>query len=262
MARLEGKVALVTGAAHERSIGWGIARALAREGADVIINDIAPLDSGWGDARVNDLAALGRRGVAIHADVTDPSAVDAMFDQTVATFGHVDIVASNAGIARWERFLNITPEILRALVNVNIKGMVNVSRAAAHHMIAQGNGGRIILTSSVQADSHFPITAVYGGTKYAMHTLVGVLALELAPHNITVNHIGPGWVRSPLNDASPEQQTPEGIEAVKRTVPLRRDGWIDEMGRAVVYFASDDGGYTTGTFLRIDGGLGVGKYWR
>jgi NAD(P)-dependent dehydrogenase (short-subunit alcohol dehydrogenase family) len=185
-----------------------------------------------------------------------------MFAQAVETFGRIDIVASNAGIIRWERFLELTRANTRAIINVNIKGMVNVCRAAAQRMITQGGGGRIILTSSVQADMHFPITPIYGGTKHAMHALVGSLALELAAHNITVNHIGPGWVRSALNDPAPDQQTPDAVEGSRQSIPLRRDGWIDEMGRAVVYLASDDSAYTTGAFLRIDGGLGIGKYWR
>ena len=88
---------------------------------------------------------------------------------------------------------------------------------------------------------------------------VGCLALELAPHNITVNHIGPGWVQSALNDPAPGLQSPEGVEAQRQAVPLKRDGLPYEMGRAVVYFASPDGDYTTGAFLRVDGGLALGK---
>jgi NAD(P)-dependent dehydrogenase (short-subunit alcohol dehydrogenase family) len=258
--RLQGKVALVTGAATDRSIGWGSAKALAEEGADVVVNDV--LDAALLDDRVRDLEAIGRRGLAVQADVTDPDAVDAMIRQTVDTFGHLDIVASNAGIIRWERFLDITPRELRAVVNVNLKGNVNVCRAAARQMIAQGSGGRLIITSSVQADTHFPITPVYGGTKYAMHTFVGTLAAELASHGITVNHLGPGWVRSALNDPAPDQQTDAGIEANRQSVPLKRDGSIEEMGRTAVYFASPDGAYTTGAFIRVDGGLGAGKYTR
>jgi NAD(P)-dependent dehydrogenase (short-subunit alcohol dehydrogenase family) len=256
--RLLGKVALVTGAASDRSIGWGIARALAAEGADVAVNDIGQLDALNG--RVEDLQTMGRRGLAVPADVTQPEQVAAMFAKVVETLGRVDIVVSNAGIIRWEHFLDITPANLRAIVNVNIKGNVYVCQAAARQMIAQGNGGRIILTSSVQSDMQFPITPVYGATKKAAHTLVGVMALELAPYNIIVNHIGPGWVQSALNDVSPELQTPEGIESQRLAVPLKRDGYIEEMGRAAVYFASPDGDYTTGAFLRVDGGLGISKY--
>ncbi len=255
--RLEGKTALVTGAAHERSIGWGIARALAEEGADVAVNDYRMLDRL--EARADDLRAMGVRSLGVPADVTNVQQVDALVARVVETFGRLDIVVSNAGIIRWEHFLDITAKNLRAIAAVNLLGTANVCRAAARQMIAQG-GGRIILSSSVQSDMQFPITPVYGGTKRAMHIFVGSLALELAPYQITVNHIGPGWVMSPLNDPSPELQTPEGLEAQRQVVPLKRDGTIAEMGRAVVYFASPDGDYTTGAFLRVDGGLGIGKY--
>lgn len=255
--RLQGKTALVTGAAHERSIGWGIARALAEEGANVAVNDVTMLDNL--EARVDDLRAMGVRGLGVPADVTQADQVDALIARVVESFGRLDIVVSNAGIIRWEHFLDITPKNLQAIAAVNLLGTTNVCRAAARQMIAQG-GGRIILSSSVQSDMQFPITPVYGGTKRAMHIFVGALALELAPHNITVNHFGPGWVMSPLNDPSPELQTPEGLEAQRQVVPLKRDGQIAEMGRAVVYFASPDGDYTTGAFLRVDGGLGISKY--
>lgn len=256
--RLSGKTALVTGAASERSIGWGIARALAAEGADVVVNDVAQPEALA--ARVEQVRSMGRRSAAVVADVTQPEQVARMFHEAVGALGRVDIVVNNAGIIRWEHFLEITPVELRAVVNVNIMGTVHVCQAAARQMIAQGGGGRIILTSSVQSDMQFPITPVYGATKKAAHTLVGVMALELAQYGITVNHIGPGWVQSALNDPSPELQTEAGIAAQRQAVPLRRAGEIDEMGRAVVYFASADGDYTTGAFLRVDGGLGISKY--
>jgi NAD(P)-dependent dehydrogenase (short-subunit alcohol dehydrogenase family) len=172
----------------------------------------------------------------------------------------LDIVASNAGIIRWESFLDITPTVLRAIVDVNIKGNVNICQAAARQMIAQGQGGRIIITSSVQADMQFPLATVYGSTKHAMHILVGCMAVELAPHNITVNHIGPGWVQTTLNDPAPGQQTPEEIEQLRQSIPLKRAGLPYEMGRAVVYFAGPDGDYVSGMLIRVDGGLGVSKY--
>lgn len=258
--RLQGKVALVTGAADDRSIGWGIARALADEGADVVVNDVTDADKLR--QRVQDLRDIGRQGHAIIADVSHRAAVDAMIKETVETFGRLDIVASNAGIIRWESVLDITPKNLRAIVDVNIKGNVNVCQSAAHHMIEQGTGGHIVITSSVQADMHFPTTPVYGGTKFAMHTFVGTLALELAQHHITVNHVGPGWVRSALNDPAPDQQTSQGIAENQQAVPLKRDGLPYEIGRGVVYFVTPDGAYTTGAFLRIDGGLGISKYSR
>lgn len=256
--RLQGKVALVTGAADKRNIGWGIAAALAAEGADVAVNDVTKLDELA--QRSRDLRAMGRRSIDVPGDVSKPADVEHMIARSVAELGRLDIVASNAGVIRWESVLEVTPANLRQILDVNLKGNFYVCQAAAKQMIAQGTGGRIIITSSVQADIHFPITPVYGGTKNAMHPFVATLALELAPFGITVNHVGPGWVQSPLNDPAPGQQTAAEIEAQRQAVPLKRAGLIEEMGRAVVYFASDDGAYTTGAFLRVDGGLGAGKF--
>lgn len=257
--KLLGKVALVTGSSDNRSIGWAIAHELAKEGADIVVTDI-PSRNTWIKDRVSDLEAMGRRAVGVAADVTQPDQIQALFEQAATSLGRIDIVGSNAGIIRWERFLDITPKNLRDVVNVNLVGNMHVCQVGARYLRDQQKGGRIIITSSVQADMHFPATAVYGGTKYAMHIFVGSLALELAPYQITVNHIGPGWVRSALNDPDPAQQSADGIEANRQSVPLKRDGKIEEMGRAAVYFASDDGAYTTGAFLRVDGGLGISKY--
>ncbi len=255
---LDGKVALVTGAARARSIGWGVAETLARAGADVAVNDA--YHAGELEARAADIRALGRRSLALQADVGDEAQVNRMIEETAATLGRLDIVVSNAGVIRWEGFGSITRESLRAILRVNILGNANVCRAAAKRMVRQGHGGRVIVVSSVQSDVQFPVTPVYGATKHAMHAFVGAVALELAPHNITVNHIGPGWVRSPLNDAAPDQQTPAGVQAQRDAVPLGRDGQGSEMGAAVRYLASDEAAYTTGAFIRVDGGLGISKY--
>jgi NAD(P)-dependent dehydrogenase (short-subunit alcohol dehydrogenase family) len=218
--RLQGKVALVTGAADARSIGWGIAQALADEGADVVVNDVARPDEL--NRRADELRTKGRRALPVVADVTNPAHVDAMVAQTVSELGRLDIVASNAGIIFWEHFLDITPAKFRGIVNVNLKGNVYVCQAAARQMIAQGQGGRIVITSSVQADIQFPIDPVYGATKHATHNLVGCMALELAPYNITVNHFGPGWVQTALNDPAPGQRDADAIEQNRQSVPLKR----------------------------------------
>ena len=257
--RLQNKVALVTGAADDRSIGWGIAKALAEEGADLILNDL-PAQQESLAARVETIRQMGRRAVAAPADITDPEQVRAMMETGVGGLGRLDIAVSNAGVIRWEHFLDIKPQTLRAIAGVNLKGNMLVCQAAAEQMIEQGQGGRIIITSSVQAYFHFPITPVYGGTKHAMHIFVGALALELAPHRITVNHFGPGWVQTAMNDPSPELKTALDLAHQRTVIPLHRAGTIEEMGRAAVYFATEDGAYTTGAFIRVDGGLGIGKY--
>lgn len=256
---LKDKVALVTGAASERSIGWGIARKLAAGGASLILNDL-PARHEELAARVNELKQLGSEAVMAPADITRPENIDAMMQVGLTAFGRLDIVSSNAGIIRWESFLDITPKTLRLLVDVNVKGNMQVCKAAAQQMIKQGEGGRIVVTSSVQTYFHFPITPVYGATKHAMHVFVGALALELAPYAITVNHIGPGWVQTPMNDTSPELQTEKDIHNQKEAIPFRRAGTIEEMAAAVAYFTMNEAAYTTGAFLPVDGGLGISKY--
>ena len=256
---LNNKVALVTGAASDRSIGWGIARRLASEGASLIVNDL-PSRSDELVERVNELKAMGGEAVMAPADITRPENVKGMMEIGREAFGRLDIVCSNAGIIRWEPFLEITPAVLRALVNVNVKGNMFVCKAAADQMIKQNEGGRIVVTSSVQTYFHFPITPVYGATKHAMHVFIGALALELAPYKITVNHVGPGWVQTPMNDTSPELQSEEDLIHQRAAIPLRRAGTLDEMAAAVTYFTLNDAAYTTGAFLPIDGGLGISKY--
>ena len=256
---LTNKVALITGAAGERSIGWGIAQKLAAEGAHIILNDL-PQRTQDLEARTQILEDMGAKAIIAPADITQPGDVTAMINAGVKAFGKLDILCSNAGMIRWESFLDITPSVLQAQVNINIKGNMLVCKAAAEQMIEQGKGGRIIVTSSVQTYFHFPITPVYGGTKHAMHIFVGALALELAPHNITVNHIGPGWVETAMNDASPELITEEDLKNQAAAIPLRRAGLTEEMASAVAYFSSDEAAYTTGAFLPVDGGLSIGKY--
>lgn len=175
---LKGKVALVTGAAQKRSIGWGIAHALALAGADVAVNDAYHFEEL--EARAADLKALGCRSLAVRADVTGDEQVVNMVEEVMKAFGHLDIVVSNAGIARWERFGDVTRGNLRDLLRVNILGNANVCRAAAKQMVAQGKGGSIITVSSVQSDVQLPIMCIRGNqTRHAR--LCGVAGARARP---------------------------------------------------------------------------------
>jgi gluconate 5-dehydrogenase len=128
-------------------------------------------------------------------------------------------------------------------------------------MRRQGRGGRIVVTSSVNAVQPSPRLGIYGATKHAVAHLVGVMAREWAADGITVNHVGPGWVDSRINDSSPDFATDELRAAARARVPLRhRPVEPREIGEAVAYFASDGAGMTTGAFLRVDGGMVIGKY--
>jgi len=254
MGRLDGKVALVTGAAHERGIGRGIVRELAAEGARVAVNDAVYEEMG-------EELAQEVGGRFYQADVSERGQVDELVKRVEAELGPLDVVASNAGVADWQAFAEVTEASFDRIVGVNLTGAFNVGQAAARAMVARGRGGRIVFTSSVHVQMPFPTMAVYGATKQAVRALCEAMAIELAPYGITVNHIGPGWVLSALNDPSPVLQDEQELRASLAQIPLGgRPADPREMGRAVVYFASSDGDYVTGEYLRVDGGFVVGKF--
>lgn len=248
----------MTGAARERGIGRGIAECLALEGCDVAINDVGAEDEAA--ELVAELQALGRRAVFVRADVSDRSAVDAMVADVEARLGPLDIVCSNAGVADWQAFVDVTEESFDRLVSINLTGAFNVCQSAARAMVARGRPGRIVVTSSVHVQMPFGEMSVYGATKAGLKGMVETLAVELAPLGITVNHIGPGWVRSFINDSSPSLQTDEEVATTLTLIPAGRPADPREMGHAVVYLCSSDADYVTGEYLRVDGGFVVGKH--
>ncbi len=256
--RLKGKVALVTGASHERGIGRGIALALAQEGADVACCDIGFIDDG--EQLADHLRGLGRRSAFYTCDVSDRASVDELIERVEADLGSLDIVVSNAGTADWQAFTEITDESFDRIVGVNLTGAFNVGQAAARAMVRAGNGGRIVFTSSVHVQMGFPSMAIYGSTKQGLRAMAETMAIELAAAGITVNHIGPGWVKSQLNDNSPGLQTKEDEEATLKLIPIPRASEAIEQGYAVVYLCSPEAEYVTGEFLRVDGGFVVGKF--
>jgi len=254
MGRLDGKVALVTGAAHERGIGRGIVRELAAEGARVAVADIAHERMGEELAREVD-------GRFYRADVSDRAQVDELVQRIESDLGPLQVVASNAGVADWQPYTEITEASFDRIVGVNLTGAFNIGQAAARAMVARGAGGRIVFTSSVHVQMPFATMAVYGATKQGVRALCEAMAIELAPHGITVNHIGPGWVLSALNDPSPALEDEQLLRDSLAQIPLGgRPADPRELGRAVVYFASPDGDYVTGEYLRVDGGFVVGKF--
>jgi NAD(P)-dependent dehydrogenase (short-subunit alcohol dehydrogenase family) len=256
---LQGKVALVTGAARDRSIGRGIALALAERGADVAVNDVAHEREASG--RVAEIEALGRRAVFLPADVSKPLESESLVAETVKRLGQLDVFCANAGVAEWQELADVTSKAFDHIVGVNLHGCFFGCRAAADQMRRQGSGGRIVVTSSVNAVMPFRRLGIYGASKHAVAHLVGVMAREWAADGITVNHAGPGWVDSDINDRSPDFATEELRAAARESVPLgHRPTEPHEIGEAVAYFASEGAAHTTGTFLRVDGGSAIGKY--
>jgi NAD(P)-dependent dehydrogenase (short-subunit alcohol dehydrogenase family) len=256
-ATLTGKVALVTGAARDRGIGRGIALALAERGADVAINDVGFPEEGA--RRVAEIEALGRRGVFVQADVARAGENERLVAEVVARLGRLDVFAANAGVARWERLDEVSRESWELLTSVNLHGVLYGCQAAAAQMRRQGEGGRIVITSSVHAAMPGTPLGLYGATKQAVGLLVGVMAREWGADGIAVNHVGPGWVDTDINVASPDFATAEARSAVQASIPFgHRPVEPREIGEAVAYFA--ESASTTGAYLRVDRGQVIGKY--
>jgi glucose 1-dehydrogenase len=253
--RLQGKVALVTGAS--RGIGRGIALLLAAEGADLVVNYCTHAQEAGEVARA--VAASGQRALVLQADVASRDAVGGMFEAALAEFGHLDIVVANAALsirspvveARWE-------DVLRT-IQVSQFGVFHTCQIAAQHMVSQvltgRPGGKIVIISSVLEEVPAPGSAAYNMAKAAINQLGRTLAAELARYHINVNMVNPGWIDTP---GERELNTEEQIRAGGRRIPWGRLGTPEDIGRAVAFLVSDDADYITGATLRVDGGLLLG----
>jgi NAD(P)-dependent dehydrogenase (short-subunit alcohol dehydrogenase family) len=240
---LAGRTALVTGAAG--GIGRGCAMGLAAAGADVALMGRTPeaLEEVAGEVR-----ELGASAVCLPCDVTDAGAVEA----AVAKLEHVDVLVSSAGTNVPEPFVDVTPEHLDAVVDVNVKGTFVVSQAAVRTMIAGGRGGAIVHVSSQMGHVGAPNRTVYCMTKHAVEGLTKAMAVELAPHGIRVNAVGPTFVETPLT--RPFFEKAEFRDWVLQRIPLGRLGRVEEVAAAVVFLASPAASLITGASLLLDGG--------
>jgi NAD(P)-dependent dehydrogenase (short-subunit alcohol dehydrogenase family) len=211
--------------------------------------------------RLAEIEALGRRSAFVHADVSKPDECARLVAETVDRLGRLDIFCANAGVAHWEQLIDVSPRSFEQIVGVNLHGAFFGCQAAAAQMRRQGRGGRIVVTSSIHAVTLAAKLGIYGATKHAIAHLVGVMAREWAQDDITVNHVGPGWVDSDINDRSPDFATEELRARARSMVPLGHAPVAPSaIGDAVAYFASRGASRTTGTFLRVDAGLAIGKY--
>lgn len=250
-------VAVVTGAARDRGIGRGISLSLAERGFDIAVADWAHEDEAA--SRVAELESLGRRSVFVRCDVSRPDENGRLVAEVVERLGRLDVFVANAGVARWQTLVEVTRDDWEHIFGVNLHGVLDGCRAAAAQMRQQGEGGAIVVTSSVNAVMPFSPLGVYGASKHAVGLLVGVMAREWAEDGITVNHVGPGWVDSNINDPSPDFATEERRESARASIPLgHRPADPREIGEAVAYLATAP--YTTGAYIRVDGGLVLGKY--
>jgi meso-butanediol dehydrogenase/(S,S)-butanediol dehydrogenase/diacetyl reductase len=270
--KLEGKVAIVTGGG--RGIGRGIALALAEEGADIAVVEADVLDSAFNQYSVKEIngypsaqevaeevKALGRRAIAIKADVTKWDQVQAAVKQTIDELGQVDILVNNAGVISIAPVEAMEEEAWDIVMGVNAKGLFLCSKAVIPHMKQRG-GGKIINTASIAGKNGFGTLVHYTASKFAAVGFTNALAKELAGDNITVNAICPGivatqmWMGSGML-ADAWKQPGESIEeSYKRTlgeiIPQGVDQTPEDMGALAVYFATSD--HVTGQAHNVDGG--------
>jgi NAD(P)-dependent dehydrogenase (short-subunit alcohol dehydrogenase family) len=250
MGRLDNRVAVVTGGS--RGLGAGIVRALGREGATVVCADV--LDA-------SETAAAIPRGEAVRLDVTDRDAVDAVFDDIVARHGRLDVLANNAGVAQpVADVIDTADEVIDRVLAVNVRGVINCSRAAVRHMRRLG-GGKIINSASQTGKQAWPGWGVYSMSKFAVVGLTQVMALELVKDGITVNAICPGTMVSDMmytgfGDTAGQLgvDRDELIAEKAGTIPMGRMGTAEDVGNLVLYIASDECSFTTGAAFNLTGG--------
>jgi 3-oxoacyl-[acyl-carrier protein] reductase len=245
VGKLEGKTALVTGGG--RGIGRGIVLEFAHEGADVAIN--YRRDREAAERTAAEVRELGRRAVALQADVSDREAVDAMVAQAVGFLGGLDVAVANSGVAaRVAPVVQTDPAEWRRVLATDLDGAFWTARAAVPHVVARK--GVFIFVSSIGADMAGAGGAPYHVAKAGVNALTKVLAREVAPAGVRVNCIAPGVVRSEMG----ERLLRFHGDAVLQSIPLGRAGEPAEIGRAAVFLASSDSAWITGKILRVDGG--------
>jgi glucose 1-dehydrogenase len=247
--QLRNRVAIVTGASS--GIGRSIALAFAAEGAAVAIDYVGhPQDA---TAVVEEIEGQGGRAIAVQADVSKADEVKAMVSQTVHGFGRLDVMVNNAGIEEKMPFLSTPLETWEKIVAVNLTGPWLGCQEAARQMVAQGEGGRIINVSSVHEDLPMPTNSPYCAAKGGLRMLMRTIAVELAPHAITVNNIAPGAIETPMD--APLKENPDQMRGLLSEIPMGRMGKPEEVASMALYLASEAAAYVTGSTFFIDGGM-------
>jgi NAD(P)-dependent dehydrogenase (short-subunit alcohol dehydrogenase family) len=247
--RLKGKRIIVTGGS--RGIGREISIAMAREGARVAVNYTANEDA----ARevVARITEAGGQAVAVQADVANKVQVDAMAGAIERKLGGIDVLVNNAGVCHFLDFFQTTEAEWDFHQNINCKGIFLCSQAAARVMRTQG-GGRIVNITSISGECATNARQVaYCTSKGGANMLTQVMAVALAPYKITVNAVLPGTIETDINRDILAQ--PGATEAIVEATPLKSLGLPKHIAEAVIYFASDDAGWTTGALLPVDGGF-------
>jgi len=247
---MNGKVAIVTGAA--RGIGRAIALRFGQEGASVAVVDLREAE---GHETVRLIEAAGSQAMFIHTDVSDQDQVQAMVDTVVKQWGAIHILVNNAGICPFEDFLEMSEDLWDQVLDVNLKGYFLCSQAVAKVMVEQGVKGRIIAVSSISSEFGGSSQAHYCASKAGINLLVKSMAISLGPHGIACNAVLPGTVETDINrDALAD---PAARDYWSKRAPLGRLGQPEDIAGPVLFFASDDSAWCTGSMLVVDGGTSV-----
>ena len=249
---MTGKTAIVTGGSS--GIGRAAAIQLAASGAAVAIASL-PAEACF--AVRDEIASFGGKALAVPTDVSDAAQVDAMLEETVRAFGHVDILINNAGIGGAVLpLLEQSPEEFDKVLSVNLKGIFLCAKAAAAQMIRQGRGGRIVNTCSIAYIEGRGLHGPYGAAKGGVSTLTRTMAAEWAEHGINVTAVAPGLTRTPINDGLAENK--EVLQTFLDKIPLGRMAKPWEIAAMMLFLASDAASFVTGTTIIVDGGATVG----
>lgn len=253
MGRVSGKVAVVTGAAM--GIGKAAAVALAKEGASIVIADI---NNETGQQTAQEICDNGGEAVFQHTDVSQTPDVQAAIELAVTTYGSIDILVNNAAVALPGSVVDISEERWQHVLNTNLSGVWRGMKFAIPHMIENG-GGAIINVSSVQSLLGFKGWSAYAAAKGAINSLTQQAAAEYSKHNIRINAVAPGTIMTPMNEQIfKDAEDPDALIANWNAMhPLGRFGEMHEVGNTILFLASDDASFITGTLLRIDGGATI-----
>ena len=244
-----GRVAVVTGAAS--GMGLAIARHLAAQGHRVGLLDLQ------GDAALRaaeDLRGAGATAVAVAADVTDRGAVDAALDEVRGKLGAIEIMVTSAGLDSFERFTDITAESWNRILAINLTGTFHCLQAAVGDMI-EARWGRMVTISSSSAQSGAVRMAHYVASKCGVIGLTKALALELAPHGITVNNVPPGVIDTPMARRAASAGDIWKIEKLGARIPVGRVGTPEDIAAVCGFLCSEEAGYLTGQVIGVNGGM-------
>jgi len=247
MSKLANKVAVVTGAS--KGIGAAIAKALAAEGAAVVVNYAS--SKAGADAVVRSITGAGGKAIAVHGDVSKPNQAQGLIEAAVKQFGRLDVLVNNSGVYEMAPIEAVTEDQYRRMFDVNVLGVLLTTQAAVKHL---GEGSSVINISSVVTSLLPPQSVVYTATKGAVDAITGVLAGELGPRKIRVNAINPGIVETEGTHAAGFIGSDFESHAVTQT-PLGRTGQPSDIAAVAVFLASDDSGWLTGEKIAASGGL-------